>query len=139
MPQVAAVFILCAALCVVLGGFAYLLGAMLGKRGEPFRDWVAGQTRYRKSGQQPAARPIELITADLRRLGSRFHALDPHVSHTKVEAVRSGYDRALAECCAALGITHLLGVLPEGPELDAERTRVERQLTASGVRFRPAA
>ena len=39
--------------------------------------------------------------------------------------MRAGYDRALSECCAALGLTHLLGVIPAGPELDAERERVE--------------
>jgi hypothetical protein len=136
---VAAAIVICAVLCVVLGGIMYWFGAALGKRGEPMRDWIALHTRYRKAAQAPEARPIEVIAADLRRLGRRYHALDPHASHTKVEAVRTGYDRALAECCTTLGLTQLLGVLPEGPELDAERTRVEGLLTDAGVRFRPAA
>jgi hypothetical protein len=139
LPLLAAAIVICAVLCFVLGGLMYLFGAALGKRGEPMRDWVALHTRYRKAAQAPDARPIEVIAADLRRLGRRFHALDPHASHTKVEAVRTGYDRALAECCTALGITQLLGVLPDGPELDAERVRVEGLLADSGVRFRPAA
>ena len=53
--------------------------------------------------------------------------------------MRGAYDRALAECCAALGITHLLGVLPAGRELDVERERVEEQLAGCGVRFPHAA
>ena len=53
--------------------------------------------------------------------------------------MRSGYDRALAECCTALGLTHLLGVLPVGPELDAERERVEGLLADCGVRLPHAA
>ncbi len=87
----------------------------------------------------PDARPIEAITTDLRRLGARFHTLDPHTSFAKVEAVRGAYDRTLGECCAAFGITHLLAVLPVGAELDAERTRVEEQLAGCGVRIPHAA
>ena len=49
--------------------------------------------------------------------------------------MRGAYDRALAECCTALGIAHLLGVIPAGPELDIERERVEDQLTGCGVRL----
>ncbi|MEZ5193405.1 MAG: hypothetical protein R2734_13480 [Nocardioides sp.] len=33
----------------------------------------------------------------------------------------------------ALGITHLLGVLPPSPELDRERARVERALECAGL------
>ena len=99
----------------------------MGKRGEPARDWLTTRWRHR-GGPQPQGRPIEAIAADLHRLGIRFHGLDPHASFAKTEAVRGAYDRALGECCAALGLTHLLGVLPAGPELDAERERVEDQL-----------
>ena len=134
-PQLAAFLVCVAAFC----GLAYLAGMALGKRGEQLRDWVATRTWHRRSRHRPAGRPIEAIAADLQRLGARFHALAPHASYTKVEAVRAGYDRALAECCAALGLTHLLGVLPVGAELDAERERVEGLLTESGVRLPRAA
>ena len=95
----------------------------------------------RQDRRQPApeGRPIERIAADLRRLGGRFHALDPRTPYVKAEAIRFAYDHRLGECCAALGVTHLLGVLAPGPELDAERQRVEEQLTDSGVRFPHAA
>jgi hypothetical protein len=134
-PALAAALVVLLLLCVA----AYLVGLSMSKRGEPFRDWVTTTTRHRHSGREPASRPIQAITADLRRLGARFHALDAHASHTKVEAVRGAYDRALAECCDALGHTQLLGVLPDGPELDAERQRVEERLTHSGVRLPHAA
>jgi hypothetical protein len=133
-PATAATIVVIAALCAI----AYGLGAALGKRGEPAREWLETRVRHRRA-QQPTQRPIEAIAADLRRLGARFHALPAHASFAKVEAVRGAYDRALAECCAALGITQLLGVLPAGPELDAERERVEEQLTDSGVRLPHAA
>jgi hypothetical protein len=132
-------FLAVTALVVVfLCAAAYALGLAMGRRGEPLRDWVATHV-LRRVAMQPESRPIELIAADLHRLGARFHTLDPHTSFAKVEAVRCAYDRALAECCATLGITHLLGVLTPGPELDAERRRVEDQLTGCGVRLPHAA
>jgi hypothetical protein len=123
----------------MLCAMAYGIGLAMGKRGEPTRDRLVTRWRGRGGRLEPQARPIEKIAADLRRLGNRFHALDPHASFSKTEAVRSAYDKTLAECCEALGLTHLLGILPAGPELDAERERVEEQLTHSGVRFPHAA
>ena len=111
---------------IALSAVAYGVGMLIGRLG----------TRSRaRHTPEPEGRPIEAIVADLRRLGGRFHTLDPRTSFAKVEAVRGAYDRALAECCTALGITHLLGVIPAGPELDIERERVEDQLTGCGVRF----
>jgi hypothetical protein len=119
---------------------AYLCGLALSKRAEPVRDRLSMATRYRRTrGDEPHSRPIEQIVADLRRLGLRYHRLDPRASYAKVEAVRAAYDRVLAECCTSLGITHLLEVLPPGPQLDAERERVEDQLAGSGVKFPRAA
>ncbi len=115
---------------IALSALAYGVGMLVGRLGtRPSRRYVP----------EPDGRPIEAIAADLHRLGGRFHTLDPRTSFAKVEAVRSAYDRALAECCTALGITHLLAVLPAGPELDVERERVEDQLAGCGVRLPHAA
>jgi len=115
---------------IALSALAYVLGMLVGR---------LGTRSSRRYIPQPDGRPIEAIVADLHRLGRRFHTLDPRTSFAKVEAVRSAYDRALAECCTALGITHLLAVLPAGPELDVERERVEDQLAGCGVRLPHAA
>ncbi len=123
---------------VVLSALAYWVGVLLGDRGELLREQVRARLGYARP-PAPDTRAIEAIAADLRRLGARFHTLDPHTSFAKVEAVRGAYDRTLAECCAALGITHLLAVLPVGAERDAERTRVEEQLAGCGVRLPHAA
>jgi hypothetical protein len=123
---------------VVLSAMAYGIGLMLSGNGELARDWVAARLG-RVPAPVPQGRPIEAIATDLHRLGRRFHSLDPRTSFAKAEAVRSAYDRVLAECCAALGLTHLLGVLQGGPELDAERERVEGQLAGCGVRIPDAA
>jgi hypothetical protein len=87
----------------------------------------------RPSLSRPRRRPIEISVARARRLGQLHHASPHGRSRAKVEGVRQAYDDALAECCDALGIVHLLNVLAPGAELDAERGRVERCLELSGV------
>jgi hypothetical protein len=96
------------------------------------RGWLGIR---RQQPLQPEGRPIEAIAADVRRLCARYHGLDPRASYVKVEATRWAYDRVLGECCTALGRTHLLGVLSGGPELSAERERVEDVLADAGVRL----
>jgi hypothetical protein len=99
------------------------------------RAWLGSRRR----GPEPEGRPIERIAADVRRLCARYHSLDPRTPFVKVEAVRGAYDKVLGECCTALGRTHLLGVLAAGPELDAERERVEDVLADAGVSIPHAA
>ncbi|HET8559167.1 MAG TPA: hypothetical protein VFL69_01485 [Marmoricola sp.] len=95
--------------------------------------------RARSGPGAPAPRPgrttpsIEESVARSRRLGRLHHGPAEGRSRAKAEGIRRAYDGALAECCSALEIVHLLEVLPPGPELDAERTRVERRLELSGV------
>lgn len=83
---------------------------------------------------EPAARPIEEVIHDLRRLAPRFHHPVRGTSRAKTEAVRYAYDHALGQAAQAFDIDHLLGVLEPGPELDLERTRVETRLWLAGLR-----
>jgi len=84
-------------------------------------------------------RPIELIASDARRLGHRFHHPPRGVSFARFEGTRWAYDKVLAEGCHALEIDHLLCVLAPGPDLDAERSRVEGLLYLAGLRIEEAA
>lgn len=106
---------------------------------------LAGRLRRRSGAGAPAApeavvahRPIEQVAEHARRLHDRFHHPPPEGrSYAKHEAIRRAYDDVLAEGCQRLGIEHLLGVLPPGDELDAERGRVERRLELSGLVLHP--
>ena len=84
----------------------------------------------------PQTRPLEELALAAHRLASRHHFPPPGQRFAKAEAVRRAYDAVLAEACAALEVTHLLGVLPPGAELDAERTRVEWALECAGLELR---
>jgi hypothetical protein len=81
----------------------------------------------------PLGRPIEEIARDARRLGRELQHADDGRSAARIHAIRSAYDDVLAEGCCALGHEHLLGLLDAGPELDAERRRVEVVLSGAGM------
>ena len=83
-------------------------------------------------------RPFECVVRDVRRLRRVYAATRTGVSFAKSEAVRRAYDDVLAEGCAALDVTHLLGVL-DGEELEQERLRVERMLHRWGLGLDDAA
>ncbi len=88
---------------------------------------------------RPTGRPIEDIARDAHRLGQRFRCVPDDASFARFEGRRQAYDRVLAEACAALGVEHLLMVVPPGVELDSERLRVEAVLDRAGFRLDDAA
>ena len=99
----------------------------------------ARQAQLLWSVPQPLGRPLELIACDARRLGHRFRHPPRGTSFAKLEASRRAYEHVLGEACTAMGVEHLLAVLPPGDELDAERARVEGLLWLAGMRIDEAA
>jgi hypothetical protein len=85
---------------------------------------------------KPDGRPIELIAQHARRLWRASRMPDRGRSMAKQEAIRRAYNGVLAEGCDALGLPHLLRVLPPGEELDIERGRIEDLLEDAGFRLR---
>jgi|ERR671921_2120751 hypothetical protein len=94
-----------------------------------------GRLLRRAPRLEPVGRPLETIAQDARRLGLRFHHPVPGTSFAKLEGARRAYEYVLGEACTALGVEHLLTVLPPGDELDAERVRVEGLLWLAGLRI----
>jgi hypothetical protein len=103
------------------------------------RKRLRAHDRFGRRVEVPDSRPIEAIAQDVRRLGRRFREPPRGVSFVKFEGTRRAYDEVLAEGCRVLGIEHLLGVLPPGAELDAERRRVELRMYLAGFRLDDAA
>ena len=96
-------------------------------------------TRLRPAAPPVVGRPIEEIARDAMRLGQSFRAVPRGLSFARFEGCRRAYDLVLSEACRALEIDHLLGVLSPGPELDAERERVEAKLWLAGLHLDDAA
>lgn len=98
------------------------------------RPVAAGRAwRERRRPLATQTRPVEEIALAARRLGCRHHFPPPGQRFAKADAVRQAYDGVLGEACDALGIAHLLVVLPPGADLDAERGRVEWALDCAGM------
>ncbi len=119
-----------ASLIVILIGFLFPL--------YPWRRigrlvWRAYEALLDRRDSRPRGRPIEQLARDARRLGLSYRSHPRGISFVKYEAHRRAYDDVLAESCQALGVPHLLGVLPPGPELDLERARVEGRLELWGL------
>src|SRR5688572_28103566 len=95
---------------------------------------LAGRARRGRSADAdvvPLHRPVEQVGADLRRLHAAFHR--GGMRFAKYEGCRQAYDRVLAEAAEMAGVTHLVGILPPGEELDRERERLERLLVQHGL------
>ena len=121
-----------------------LLRLLAGRRQEGTPDPTSSPrmrdvtSRRADPAPQPPRRSLEDIVRDLRRSGRRLRHPPPGTSYVKVQAARYAYDRALAEAGDALGIDHLMRVLEAGPELEAERERLETRLWLAGVRIEDA-
>ncbi len=96
----------------------------------PGRGFLARQPRH-SATEEPPGRPWHEIVADVRRVSERYH--QDGMRFAQYEGRRQAFDRILVEAAASLEISHLLGVLPPGPELDHERARVEAALADFGV------
>jgi hypothetical protein len=92
----------------------------------------------RIAAAQESLPPIERIAAELRRLNRQRTGGPTHESERWLAAVHKAYDAWLWAACRRMDVTECLTRL-EGDERDVERVRVERELEAAGLVFRPAA
>jgi hypothetical protein len=130
---------------VVIWLVAMLAVAASGRRGRRLLRPLAARVRIRlepwlrrrlhRRPPAPVGRPIEEIARDVQRLALLVHYPAPHLSFARFEGRRRAYDTVLGEACRALGVPHLLEVLPPGPEHDRERERVELVLDWAGLRL----
>ena len=101
--------------------------------------WALRSRREEVEAPVPVARPWEVVVRDARRYSALVHQPPRGTSYAKHVAACAVYDRVLGEACAALGLEHLLTVLPPGEHLDAERARIETALWLAGLRLEDAA
>lgn len=78
--------------------------------------------------------PFERVAADLRRIRQMMESLPPGTSYVRVSGLHRAYDELLTIACGQLGVETRLANLPDSSR-EFERTRVEHQLSESGLRL----
>jgi hypothetical protein len=123
-----------AAEALLNGGVILLASTMAcyGLFGWPNRRALPRIVPHRQPPEAPHRR-FEDLVARARVLGPRLRSTQPGVRFAKYDGLRQGYDAVLGELADELAIIHLLAVIPPGPALDAERTRVEHAIERAGV------
>ena len=81
----------------------------------------------------PVARPVELVAADLRRLGRQLAAVPAGAPLLRWQALWSAYDDVLGEAAAALDVPHELPSTSTGLVRDLERLRLLAALEGAGL------
>ena len=121
------------------GGVVFIVTAMAsyGLFGWPNRQALSWAFPHPQPAHpQPAEAPhraFEDLVARARVLGPRLRSTPAGVRFAKFDGMRQGYDAVLGQLADELGIVHLLAVIPPGPALDAERSRVENRIELAGV------
>lgn len=112
-------------------------------------DWARYRDRALRVGRtvhltepaqpRPSGPPIERIAADIRRIRTQIEHAPPGTPVARRRGWLEAYDDVLVAACHALGLEERLRAIPEGPERNLERERVERMLVRAGLRLRSPA
>jgi hypothetical protein len=95
-------------------------------------QWRPHRWRWEAAAAVPVHRPIELVAADLRRLGRELALVPSGTAVARRRGLLAAYDDVLCEAAAALDLSeHLTAASPAAREL--ERLRLLAALEAAGL------
>lgn len=117
-------------LIALLAAFAGVIVG-LGPLTRRLEAWAARRRAARHP--RPANRPLQAVTADLRRLGRQVELVPTGVPMARRRALLAAYDDVLTEAAAMLGVPSELSRLPEGRPREVERLRLVSALRAAGL------
>lgn len=89
--------------------------------------------RRRQEPVAPVGRPLELVAADLRRLGRQLAHVPAGAPMARRRGLQAAYDDVLAEAAALLEVPHALDTVPPGRARDVERLRLQAALADAGL------
>lgn len=117
-------------LIALLAAFAGLVAGL-----GPLTRWIEERSARRRAARHPApqARPLEVVAADLRRLGRQVALVPTGMSMVRRRALLAAYDDVLTEAAEMLGVVSGLAGVPEGRAREVERLRVAAALRAAGL------
>ena len=92
--------------------------------------------RHRARHPQPTRRPIQVVAADVRRLGRQLALVPTGAPMVRRRALAAAYDDVLIEAALLLDVPQELSITPIGTDRDLERLRLLAELEAAGLAVR---
>ncbi len=120
-----------------IGGTVAVVAALIAWTG-PVVRWVRRAVEQRRSARHPAPgrRPLQVVAADVRRLGRSLALVPAGSPMARRRALAAAYDDVLIEAADLLEVPHELRTTREGPARDLERLRLLAALEGAGLAVR---
>jgi hypothetical protein len=120
-----------------IGGTVAGVAALIAWTGPVFR-WVRRMSDRRRAARNPAPgrRPLQVVAADVRRLGRSMALVPAGSPMARRRALAAAYDDVLIEAADLLEVPHELRTTPDGPSRDLERLRLLAALEGAGLAVR---
>jgi hypothetical protein len=117
-----------------IGGTVAVVAGLIAWTGPVIR-WVAGGWRRRQAAKHPEPwrRPLQVVAADVRRLGRSLALVPAGAPMARRRALIAAYDDVLIEAAVLLDVPHELRTTPDGPARDVERLRLLAALEGAGL------
>jgi hypothetical protein len=120
-----------------IGGTVAVVAVLIAGTGPVLRR--IGRVRdRRRSARNPSLgrRPIQIVAADVRRLGRSIALVPAGAPMVRRRALVAAYDDVLVEAALVLDVPHELRTTPEGRARDVERLRLIAALEGAGLMVR---
>ncbi|MFD2091766.1 hypothetical protein [Blastococcus deserti] len=120
-----------------IGGTVAVIAALIAWTG-PVVRWIRRASGRRRAARHPAPgrRPLQVVAADVRRLGRSLALVPAGSPMARRRALAAAYDDVLVEAADLLEVPHELRTTPEGPARDLERLRLLASLEGAGLAVR---
>jgi hypothetical protein len=101
----------------------------------PATRWAIRRRRNRRAALHPESlrRPIQVVAADVRRLGRQIALVPSGAPMARRRALTAAYEDVLIEAAVLLNVPSDLPTTPVGPHRDAARRRLLADLEEAGL------
>jgi hypothetical protein len=117
-----------------IAGVVAVVAALIAWTG-PTARWVIRRRQRRAAARRPEAgrRPLQVVAADVRRLGRQITLVPAGAPMARRRALAAAYEDVLMEAAVLLDVPNDLRAAPVGPARDAARLRLLADLEEAGL------